>query len=76
MSEMGRRNFIALLGGAAAWALAARTQQPGKIPCIGIIDDAPRWTPCHAVTAYRADAGTYLCTADMAYRDTTAWLGM
>jgi hypothetical protein len=44
---MRRRDFIALVSGAAAaWSFTARAQQPGKVPTVGFLGSlaSPAWT--------------------------------
>jgi len=51
---MRRRNFITLLGGAAAgWPLVARAQQPGKLPTVGFLSLAMPEGHENGVAAFR-----------------------
>src|SRR5262245_20213170 len=52
---IGRRELLAALGGAAAWPLAVRAQQAGKLPTIGFLgsSSASGWSPWTAAVVRR-----------------------
>jgi ABC transporter substrate binding protein len=48
-----RREFITLLGGAAAWPLTARAQQPARVPRIGFLGNSTAALEENLVQAFR-----------------------
>jgi putative tryptophan/tyrosine transport system substrate-binding protein len=54
MPDAGRRQFITLLGGAAVWPLAARGQQPGKLPTVGFLGGASALAESQWAAAFAA----------------------
>ena len=51
--RLKRREFLGALGGAAAWPLAARAQQPAKLPTVGFLGAESASTNQHFFDAFR-----------------------
>ena len=74
---MRRREFLGVLGGAAAWPLAARAQQPGGIRRVGVLMAVPENDPEYQtfVAAFREGLHKLGWTEGRNIRIDTRWAG-